>query len=223
MLRGYYAVVGDGDGAPEALGDLAQKLVGAGACAVQLRLKAAPAGVLVRAVAALREAIGSGSIPILVNDRIDVALAAGADGVHLGQEDLPLADALRVRAACGRPDLLVGISTHNLDQIRAATAGGADYLGFGPVFATTTKAKPDPVCGLDGLAAAVTAAGVVPVVAIGGITPARMADVAATGAAAACVLAAVNRASDPAAAARAVTAAWRSWAHAGGRAYNRPA
>ena len=108
-------------------------------------------------------------VPFCVNDRLDVALAVGADVVHLGQDDLPLADAQRVRAVAGRPDLLIGFSTHNLAQALAAAAGGADYIGFGPVFGTRSKLNPDPTVGLEALAE-VCGAVAVPVVAIGGIT-----------------------------------------------------
>src|SRR5438067_13263610 len=86
----------------------------------------------------------------IVNDRLDVALAGGADGVHLGQDDLPLAAARRLAP----PGFMIGVSTHDLAQARAAAAAGADYLGFGPVFATRSKGNPDPIVGLDGLAAA---------------------------------------------------------------------
>src|SRR5262249_19903474 len=137
----------------------------------------------------------------IVNDRLDVALLVGADGVHLGQDDLALEDARRI----GR-GLIIGVSTHNLEQVRASA--GADYLGFGPVFATATKERPGPVRGLDGRAAAARAAAPVPVVAIGGIIVERAADVAATGAAAAAVIAAVNGAPDPTAAARAIASAF---------------
>ena len=102
--------------------------------------------------------------------------------------------------------LWIGISTHDLGQVRAACAAGADYLGFGPVFTTTTKEHPDPVQGLAGLRAAVAAAGDRPVVAIGGITPDRAAAVYATGAAAICAIGAVNDAPDVAAAARQMAA-----------------
>ncbi len=79
-------------------------------------------------------------VPFCVNDRLDVALAVGADVVHLGQDDLPLADARRI--AAGR--LLIGFSTHNPAQAAAAVAGGADYIGFGPIFDTRSKLRPDP-------------------------------------------------------------------------------
>jgi len=137
-----------------------------------------------------------------VNDDLEVALAAGADAVHLGQDDMPLAEARRLAG----PALRIGVSTHNLEQVAHAVAGGADYLGFGPVFPTGSKANPDPVVGLAGLAAAVAAAAPVPVVAIGGITPERAAAVAAAGARAACAISAVNRDADVRAAAAAVAA-----------------
>lgn len=145
----------------------------------------------------------------IVNDRLDIALAVGADGVHLGQRDLSLGDA---RAIVGnrRDDtpFVIGISTNTPEEVATACRGGADYLGFGPVFATSTKANPDPVRGLDGLRAAVSAAGEVPVVAIGGITPERAAVVAGAGAAAACCIAAVNHADDRAGAGAAIGAAF---------------
>jgi thiamine-phosphate pyrophosphorylase len=134
---------------------------------------------------------------LIVNDRIDIALAAGADGVHLGQTDLPIEEARRISQ-----DLWIGISTHDLAQVRAACAAGADYLGFGPVFATTTKERPDPVQGIAGLRAAVAEAAGRPVVAIGGITAADVADVYRAGAHAVCAISAVNDARDPRDAAR---------------------
>jgi thiamine-phosphate pyrophosphorylase len=203
-VRGFYAVLDRDDPA------LARALV-AHARVLQVRLKpagdAAPAptadwlrvGMLARAIT--REA----GAALVIDDRLDVALAVEADGVHLGQADLPLADARR--ALGGRP-LWIGVSTHDLAQVRDAIAGGADYLGFGPVFATATKADPDPVRGLDLLAAAVRAAGSVPVVAIGGITADTAAVVAATGAAAAAVIGAVTRAVDPGTEAARISAAW---------------
>ena len=141
---------------------------------------------------------------LIINDRVDVALAVGADGVHLGQTDLPLADA---RALLG-PRVLIGVSTHDVDQVRAAVAAGADYVGFGPVAATRTKLNPDKVVGIQGLAAACAVAGRVPVVAIGGITLADGPALVAAGASAACAISAVNAAPDVAAAGRALGAAW---------------
>ena len=152
-----------------------------------------------------RALVAAVAVPFIVNDRLDVALVAGAAGVHLGQDDLPLAAARRAA-----PGLLIGVSTHDPQQAAEAARAGADYLGFGPIFATATKENPDPVQGLEGLALAVQAAGNVPVVAIGGITPGHAAAIAATGAAAACAISAVNGAPDVASAARVIATAFRS-------------
>lgn len=199
-VRGAYAILDrDDEGLARAL------VAGAGATVLQVRLKPAPTRAILAAARMARQVTRELGALLIVNDRVDVALAVGADGVHVGQDDLPLAEVRRVA-----PGLIVGVSTHDLGQVRAAVAGGADYLGFGPVFATATKANPDPVVGLDGLAAAVAAAGAVPVVAIGGIRIADAAAVAATGAAAACAIAAVNQAPDVAAAGRALGAPWRA-------------
>jgi thiamine-phosphate diphosphorylase len=203
-IRGFYAIL---DRADEAL---ARALViEGGARVLQVRIKsrggvaapsaAAPAAAeLVRIAAMARRVCDEAGAALVVNDRVDVALAAGADGVHLGQTDLPLAEA---RALAGGR-LWIGVSTHDLDQVRAALAGGADYLGYGPVFATATKANPDPVQGIEKLRAATALAGETPVVAIGGITPAHVNEVYGAGAAAVCAIGAVNDAPDVAATAR---------------------
>jgi thiamine-phosphate pyrophosphorylase len=199
-LRGFYAVLDRDDPA------LAGALLNA-ARVLQLRLKGASQGDVIALAARVRPLCDERGALLVVNDDLDAALAAGADAVHLGQDDLPLADARRRVAAHARP-ILVGISTHDLAQVVRAVAGGADYLGFGPVYPTATKLRADPVQGLAGLAGAVRAAGPVPIVAIGGITPERAAEVAATGAHAACAIAAVNRAADPAAAGRRIASAF---------------
>ncbi|MEO8845107.1 MAG: thiamine phosphate synthase [Kofleriaceae bacterium] len=185
-MRGFYAVLDRDD--PE----LARQLVGAGGAKIlQVRLKPGTADEQLRLARLARAICDEHGALLIVNDRIDVALAAGADGVHLGQTDIPLAAA---RALA--PKLLIGISTHDLAQVRAAVAGGADYLGYGPVYATRTKANPDPVQGLAALRAAVTAAGPTPIVAIGGIAPGHAREVYAAGAAAICAISAVNDAGD---------------------------
>ena len=208
QLRGFYAVLDAADP------DLAERLVGAagaGASVLQVRIKPAiplsTAELLAAAEMARRVTRAAGAL-LIIDDRIDVALAVDADGVHLGQRDLPVERARRLVERLEQR-LLIGVSTHNPAEIGAALAGGADYLGFGPVYPTTTKGNPDPVQGLAGLAAAVTQAGEVPVVAIGGITPERAAEVARTGAAAACAIGAVTGASDPGAAGRRIGAPWR--------------
>lgn len=181
---------------------LGRALLDGGARALQLRMKGAEAGAMLAALAALRPLCEARGARLIVNDRLDVALAGGADGVHLGQDDLPLAEARRiVEATVGRARCLIGVSTHDEAQAEAAAKSGADYLGFGPIFPTTSKARPDPVVGVERLAA-VCRAVPVPVVAIGGITLARLDEVARAGASAAALIAAVNAAPDVAAAAR---------------------
>lgn len=195
-LRGFYAVLDRDD--PQ----LARTLLAAGARVLQLRIKGEQrtgAGELARIGRWARRLCDEAGAALVINDRLDVALTVGADGVHLGQTDLPLAAARAI--AGGR--LWIGISTHDVDQVRVAVAGGADYLGFGPVFATRTKKNPDPVRGLAGLQAAVAAAGDVPVVAIGGIAGHQVPAIYATGAAAICAISAVNDAPDVGLAARA--------------------
>ncbi len=196
-IRGCYAMLDRDDEA------LARALIGGGARVLQVRLKPATTRATLAAARMARRVTRELGAILIVNDRVDVALAVEADGIHVGQDDLALADVQRIA-----PGLIVGVSTHDLAQVRAAVAGGADYLGFGPVFATATKLDPDPVVGLDGLTAAVTAAGAVPVVAIGGIRIEHAGAIAATGAAAACAIGAVNQALDVGAAARALGLPW---------------
>ena len=195
-IRGFYAVLDRDDEA------LCRALLASGARVLQVRIKpATTSGQIARAARMARRLCTEHGAALVVNDRADIALAVGADGVHLGQTDVPLE---RARQHVGSR-LWLGVSTHDLQQVRAAVAGGADYLGFGPVFPTTTKQNPDPVQGVDGLRAAVAAAGSVPVVAIGGITPARAPDVYAAGAAAVCAIGAVTSAPDVTAAARSLS------------------
>jgi len=180
---------------------LARALLAGGARLLQLRLKGADAATLL-AVATEVVALGHahGAV-VLVNDRPDVARAAGADGVHLGQDDLPVAAARRVLG----PGALVGVSTHDLAEARAAAAAGADYLGVGPVYATASKTHALPPRGL-GLVRAVRAAVPCPLVAIGGITAATAAEVRAAGADSVAMIGALCAAPDVSAAVRTVLA-----------------
>ena len=180
---------------------LAAALLRGGARLVQLRWPGASARELLGAALAIRPLARAAGALFLVNDRPDVARAAEAEGVHLGQYDLPVAAARRVLGA-GR---LIGVSTHDPGQARAAEAAGADYLGVGPVYATATK--PDALAprGL-ALVSAVRAAVRCPLVAIGGITPETAAAVRAAGADAVAMIGALVRAPDPEAAVRDVLA-----------------
>ncbi|HVU51647.1 MAG TPA: thiamine phosphate synthase [Polyangia bacterium] len=208
--RGYYAIL---DARPDGLGDLAtlesraRRLLAAGPCCLQLRAKGADAAPMFAAALRIRDACRAAGVPFCVNDRLDVALAVGAEVVHLGQDDLPLADARRVRALAGADGMVIGFSTHDRAQALAAAEGGADYIGFGPVFATGSKANPDPVVGVGALAE-VCRLVAVPVVAIGGIGLDAVGAVARAGASAAALIGAVDAAPDPEAAGRAVARAF---------------
>jgi thiamine-phosphate pyrophosphorylase len=176
-IQGLYAIVGDED----PVGQARAALEG-GAGVVQVRMKKAPAGAVLAASRAI-VAMARGRALVLVNDRVDLALLGGADGVHVGEEDLPPEEARRILG----PALLVGRSTRTLAEARAAIAAGADHVGFGPVFGTRSKALSVPARGLPALRE-VTAALGAPVVAIGGITLETMGEIATCGAAAAAVI-----------------------------------
>jgi thiamine-phosphate pyrophosphorylase len=169
----------------------------AGAAVVQLRAKSATDRQTLAWAARIRECTRRGNALFIVNDRFDLALAAGADGVHLGQEDLPPA---RIPKAV-RERLLIGRSTHTLGQARLACDEPVDYLAFGPIFGTRSKTSAYDPRGLEMLGEVVALAAPRPVVAIGGIDAHNAAQVAARGAGLA-VLSAVADADDPARAAR---------------------
>ena len=170
------------------------------AAVVQLRAKhATDRETLAWAAEIRRLTRGCGAL-FIVNDRFDLALAADADGVHLGQEDLPPA---RIPAAARRR-LLVGRSTHTAEQVETAGSEPVDYVAFGPIFETKSKPSENSACGLRLLAAAVAAAAPRPLVAIGGIDTSNAAEVVAAGAAGVAVISAVANADDPVAATRAL-------------------
>ena len=170
-----------------------------GADAVQLRRKGDGGLETLRLAEQCRAVTHDSGVLFIVNDRLDIAMASDADGVHLGQDDLPVAVARRLW-----PGRLVGRSTHSLEQARAAAADGADWIGVGPVFATPTKPGRPPV-GL-GLVSAVAAEVTIPWVAIGGVDTGTVDRVTAAGARAVAVVRAVTAAPDVAAACRALRA-----------------
>ena len=176
---------------------LATRLAASGVSLIQLRNKRASAAKLFAAAREWTQALAPLGTRLIVNDRPDIAAMVGAGGVHIGQEDLPVEAA---RAICG-PGRWVGVSTHNLDQFRAAIATSADYIAIGPIFPTASKQNPDPVVGLDLLrqARALTRK---PLVAIGGITIESAADVFRSGADSIAVIRDLVGAPDPASRAR---------------------
>ncbi|HWS99520.1 MAG TPA: thiamine phosphate synthase [Pyrinomonadaceae bacterium] len=155
-----------------------KRLAAGGATFIQLREKRLPPREFYReAEEALRVARELG-VRLIVNDRADIALALGADGVHLGQDDLPPAAARELLGARA----VIGFSTHNEEQAREAVRLPVDYLAIGPVFQTPSKENPDPVVGLEGLRRVRRLVGQIPLVAIGGISPENAPEVLAAGA-----------------------------------------
>jgi thiamine-phosphate pyrophosphorylase len=154
-----------------AVSRFAEELLRGGATIIQFRDKSPDARRTLSCARELRR-ITRNRARLIINDRADLALAAGADGVHLGQDDLPPAAIRRVFAAAAagdkRPPLCIGYSTHNLDQVRLANSMPVDYIAVGPIFTTPSKANPDPVVGLEGVRQARQAT-TRPLVAIGGI------------------------------------------------------
>ncbi len=169
---------------------LAQMLIEAGARILQLRLKEATARdflAAARAIVALFHAAGA---KLIINDRVDIAMLSEADGVHVGQEDLPLEAARRLLG----PHRIIGVSTHSVEQARIAEAGGADYIGFGAIYSGGLK----DVKNAQGLGRLqeVRRAVQLPIVAIGGITEATMPAVIGAGADAAAIITDIVRAPD---------------------------
>jgi thiamine-phosphate pyrophosphorylase len=172
----------------------AQMLAESGVGLVQYRSKAASSRDSFEASLQLAEFFRSRGVRFLVNDRADIAALAGADGVHVGQEDLGVEQA---RAIVGEKRW-VGVSTHNREQFRRAAATSADYIAVGPVFPTSTKQNPDPVVGLEFVREMRPLTGK-PIVAIGGITLERAASVIEAGADSIAVASDICSAGDPAA------------------------
>jgi thiamine-phosphate pyrophosphorylase len=178
------------------LDDILAAALDGGAEMIQLREKTWPSGTLYPIAQRLRARCRAAGVPFIINDRVDLAVAVDADGVHLGQEDLPAA-AARVLL---RPGMLLGLSTHSVEQAKAAQAAGADYVAVGSMFPTATK----PEFQLVGpaLAREVRPVVRVPLIGIGGITPENVGEVIAAGTDGVAVISAVCSAPDPKAAAR---------------------
>lgn len=191
LLSGVYVII-DNSMAPERSHEqLARDALDAGARVLQLRAKTLPRREVVEVGRRLREMTRRDGALFILNDLVDVALLLDADGVHLGQGDFPLSVARRIVGY----RLLIGISTHDQEQAQAAARGGADYIGFGPVFETGSKETGYPPTGLDALRSVAESVGV-PVVAIGGLTADRFADVLGARATAGAFLSAVCAAPD---------------------------
>lgn len=183
--------------------DIALAAVAGGATMAQLREKTLPTRAFIEEARALKDRLAPLGVPLVINDRADVALAIDADGLHVGQDDMPYAMA---RALMG-PDRIVGLSITALDQLDAEDARAADYLGVGPIFAQATKADAAPPLGLSGLAAArrLTAR---PLMAIGGVAADNACALRDAGADGLAVVSAIVAADDPRAATREIAAAF---------------
>jgi len=184
--------------------EIVEAAVRGGVTVVQYREKSAPTRQMVEEARQLRELCRAAGVPFIVNDRIDVALAVDADGVHVGQDDML---ASLARALIGKGKIL-GVSAGNEEEARKATADGADYIGASPIFATPTKPDAPAPMGIEGLRRLARAVSI-PVVAIGGMTAENAATVIHAGAAGVAVVSAIVGAEDVEAAARKICVAVR--------------
>ncbi len=177
------------------------ELIDAGVTALQLRLKSTTDDRFREMARLLHGVTSAKGVPLIINDRVDIMLEVGAEGVHVGRGDQAICE---VRKLAG--SRIVGYSVNTVEHLRFAVENGADYVGMGPVFATGTKADTGPVLGLDGLKR-LAGECPLPCVGIGGISVARVGDVMACGVDGVCVISAVLGADDPAGAAAEAAAA----------------
>ncbi len=190
-LSGLYIILDPSVCPARPLVEVLRAAAEAGASIFQYRNKTASMKEAYAEALALRQAAAKAGVLFIVNDRCDLALALDADGVHLGQGDLPLNLARKVMG----PDKLIGISTHNPDQVREAAAGKPDYLGFGPIFKPGSKQDHDSVVGLEGLRT-IRSLTSLPVFAIGGIQVDQVGEVVRAGANGVAVISAILKAPD---------------------------
>jgi len=177
--------------------EIVRAAIAGGATCIQLREKDCNTSAFIREAMTIRDLLSGNQVPLIINDRLDVALAVGADGVHLGQTDMPLEMARDIAGA----DMLIGISAECLEDAVAAAEGGADYIGVSPIYETPTKTDTAPALGLSGLQT-IRRAVDVPLVAIGGLNLENAAAVIAHGADGIAVVSAIVSADDPQTAAR---------------------
>ncbi len=172
--------------------EIVSAAVRGGVTCVQLREKQCSTREFIQEARSLQPLLQHHRIPLIINDRLDVALAVGADGVHLGQKDMVLADARRLVGE----KMIIGISAESVDDAIAAEQGGADYIGISPVFATGTKLDTAPPLGLEGIRL-IRRAVKIPLVGIGGINMGNIRDIAGAGADGAAVVSAIASATCP--------------------------
>ncbi|HIE13130.1 MAG TPA: thiamine phosphate synthase [Desulfotomaculum sp.] len=185
-----YVIVGTSHTGSRPVLEVAREAIRGGAGIIQLREKQLPARGFLELALLLRKVASEAGVPLIINDRVDIAAASGADGVHLGQEDLPVSAARRILGEAA----IIGVSTHSVAEAVAAEQDGADYIGVGPVFPPATKPGLEPK-GLSLLTAVIEAVHL-PVVAIGGIRPENLPSVLGTGVNRVAVVSAVAGAPD---------------------------
>jgi len=191
-IRGLYLILDQRWASRCVLADILRQAADIGVTVVQYRNKNEAVNEVYRHALELRKIASDSGLVFIVNDRCDISLAVEADGVHLGQSDLPITLA---RELLG-PNYLIGISTHSTEQVVQATEQGADYIGYGPLFPTTTKADHEPVVGIDGLKK-VRPLTSLPIVAIGGIQSELVSKIVAAGADAVAVASGILDSTDP--------------------------
>ncbi|HUF52154.1 MAG TPA: thiamine phosphate synthase [Dehalococcoidia bacterium] len=203
-LRGLYVIIDPAIAAGRDVIFIAREAIAGGASMLQWRDKMREKGLQVLEVEALVALCREAGVPLIINDDADLALATGADGVHVGQRDLPVAAVRRIVPA----GWTIGVSTNNVSEARVAEADGASYVSVGNLFGTSSKDDTRPAT-LETLSAVKAAVGV-PVCAIGGINHSNIADVVASGADIVSVISAVAAADDPRAASARLAAAFAS-------------
>lgn len=191
QLSGLYVILDPSVRAERSLRAVMAQAAEAGARIFQYRHKTASMKEAYPEALALRESAAKLGVLFIVNDRCDLALAVDADGVHLGQDDVPYADARKVMG----PTRIIGLSTHNADQVREADRLKPDYIGFGPIFKPGSKQDHDPLVGVEGLRR-IRPLTSLPVFAIGGITVDRVAEIMQAGATGIAVISALLTAPD---------------------------
>ncbi len=191
QLSGLYVILDPSVRADRSLRAVMAQAAEAGARIFQYRHKTASMKEAYPEALALRESAAKLGVLFIVNDRCDLALAVDADGVHLGQDDVPYADARKVMG----PTRIIGLSTHNADQVREADRLKPDYIGFGPIFKPGSKQDHDPLVGVEGLRR-IRPLTSLPVFAIGGITVDRVAEIMQAGATGIAVISALLTAPD---------------------------
>jgi thiamine-phosphate pyrophosphorylase len=191
-IRGLYLILDQRWASRWVLADILRQAADRGVSVVQYRNKNEAMNEVYRHAHGLRKIASDFGLAFIINDRCDVSLAVEADGVHLGQSDLPITLARELLGA----NYLIGISTHSTEQVVQAAEQGADYIGFGPLFPTTTKADHEPVVGIDGLKK-VRPLTSLPIVAIGGIQSEFVSKIVAAGADAVAVASGILDSADP--------------------------